>query len=187
MEIILASQSPRRQELMGHFPFPFTVRVSRADEQMDSTKAPETEVARISRGKAQAVPHSPEDIVIGADTVVVCDGVILGKPRDEADAYRMLSMLSGRAHQVMTGVTVLQGEKLVSFTEITDVYFRPLSEEEILAYIRTKDPMDKAGAYGIQSGACLFVEKIIGDYYNVVGLPICHLALVLKEFMEDPQ
>ena len=87
----------------------------------------------------------------------------------------------------MTGVTVLQGEKCVSFTEITDVHFRPLSDEEINSYIRSGDPMDKAGAYGIQSGACLFVEKIVGDYYNVVGLPICHLSLVLKEFMEDHQ
>ncbi len=187
MEIILASGSPRRQELMGHFPFPFTVRVSQADEQMDSAKAPKDEVARISRNKAEAISRNEDDIVIGADTIVVCDGIVLGKPRDEQDAFRMLSMLSGRAHQVMTGVTVLQGEKCVSFTEITDVHFRPLSDEEINSYIRSGDPMDKAGAYGIQSGACLFVEKIVGDYYNVVGLPICHLSLVLKEFMEDHQ
>ena len=187
MEIILASGSPRRQELMGHFPFPFTVRVSQADEQMDSAKAPKDEVARISRNKAEAIPRNEDDIVIGADTIVVCDGIVLGKPRDEQDAFRMLSMLSGRAHQVMTGVTVLQGEKCVSFTEITDVHFRPLSDEEINSYIRSGDPMDKAGAYGIQSGACLFVEKIVGDYYNVVGLPICHLSLALKEFMEDHQ
>ena len=183
MEIILASGSPRRQELMGHFPFPFIVRVSQADEHMDATNAPQDEVARISSNKAQAVARNAEDIVIGADTIVVCDGEVLGKPRDEADAFRMLSMLSGRAHQVMTGVTVLQGEKAVSFTEITDVYFRPLSTKEITDYIRTGDPMDKAGAYGIQSGACLFVEKIAGDYYTVVGLPVCHLSLVLKDFI----
>ena len=187
MEIILASGSPRRQELMGHFPFPFTVRVSQADEQMDSAKAPKDEVAHISRNKAEAISRTPEDIVIGADTIVVCDGEILGKPKDAQDAFRMLRMLSGRAHQVMTGVTVLQGEKIVSFTEITDVYFRPLSDREIWNYIRTGDPMDKAGAYGIQCGACLFVEKIVGDYYNVVGLPVCHLGLVLKEFMEDSE
>lgn len=185
MEIILASQSPRRRELMGFFPFPVTIRVSQADEQMDSAKAPRDEVARISANKAQAVARGPEDIVIGADTIVVCDGEILGKPKDEADAFRMLNMLSGRAHQVMTGVTILQGDKKVSFTEITDVYFRSLSEEEITSYIRSGDPMDKAGAYGIQSGACLFVEKIAGDYYNVVGLPVCHLGLALKAFMED--
>ena len=185
MEIILASASPRRKELMGHFPFAFTVRVSQADEKMDSGKLPKDEVARISCNKAMAVARHSDDIVIGADTIVVCDGVILGKPKDEADAFRMLSMLSGRAHQVMTGVTVLRGDRQYSFTEITDVYFRPLPEEEILSYIRSSDPMDKAGAYGIQSGASLFVEKIVGDYYNVVGLPVCHLSLVLKEFMEE--
>lgn len=182
MEIILASASPRRKELMGHFPFPVTVRVSQADEKMDSSKLPQDEVARISRNKAMAVACAENDIVIGADTIVVCDGVILGKPKNQEDAFRMLSMLSGRSHQVMTGVTVLQGKRCHSFTEITDVHFRPLSKKEILSYIRSGDPMDKAGAYGIQSGASLFVDKIIGDYYNVVGLPVCHLALVLKEF-----
>ena len=187
MEIILASQSPRRRELMGFFPFPVTVRVSQADEKMDSAKRPEDEVSRISRNKARAVARADGDIVIGADTIVVCDGMILGKPKDEADAYRMLSMLSGRAHQVMTGVTVLQDEKCVSFTEITDVYFRALTEEEINDYIRSGDPLDKAGAYGIQSGASLFVERIVGDYYNVVGLPVCHLSQVLRAFMEETQ
>ncbi len=187
MEIILASQSPRRRELMGFFPFPFTVRVSQADEKMDSAKPPRDEVARISYNKASAVERKAEDIVIGADTIVVCDGEILGKPKDETDAFRMLSKLSGRAHQVMTGVTVLQGEKCVSFTEITDVYFRTLTENEINDYIRTKDPLDKAGAYGIQSGACLFVEKLVGDYYNVVGLPVCRLYTVLRRFMEETQ
>lgn len=185
MEIILASQSPRRRELMGFFPFPFTVRVSQADEKMDADKLPQDEVARISHNKANAVERKADDIVIGADTIVVCDGEILGKPKDEQDAFRMLSMLAGRAHQVMTGVTVLQGEKRVSFTEITDVYFRRLTESEIYNYIHTKDPLDKAGAYGIQGGASLFVEKIVGDYYNVVGLPVCHLYTVLREFMED--
>lgn len=185
MEIILASASPRRKELMGHFPFPVTIRVSQADEKMDSSKLPQAEVARISANKAKAVDRAADDIVIGADTIVVCDGVILGKPKDEQEAYGMLSMLSGRAHQVMTGVTVLQGDRQHSFTEITDVYFRDLSQEEILSYIRSGDPMDKAGAYGIQSGASLFVEKIAGDYYNVVGLPVCHLSLVLKDFLEE--
>lgn len=187
MEIILASGSPRRRELMGFFPFPVTVRVSQADEHMDLTRAPADEVARISCNKAEAVSRTPADIVIGADTIVVCDGEILGKPKSEADAFRMLSMLSGRAHQVMTGVTILQNTKKISFTEITDVYFRPLSHKEIWDYIRSGDPMDKAGAYGIQSGACLFVEKIQGDYYNVVGLPVCHLGLALKAFMEDSE
>jgi len=185
MEIILASASPRRKELMGHFPFPVTVRVSQADEKMDCRKLPQDEVARVSCNKAKAVERNEEDIVIAADTIVVCDGVILGKPKNGEDAFRMLSLLSGRVHQVMTGVTVLRGDHMQSFTEITDVYFRPLTEKEIFSYIHSGDPMDKAGAYGIQSGASLFVEKIIGDYYNVVGLPVCHLSLVLKEFMEE--
>ena len=185
MEIILASASPRRKELMGHLPFSFTVRVSQADEKMDGRNLPQDEVARISYLKANDVARTKDDIVIGADTIVVCDGVILGKPKNEEDAFRMLTMLSGRAHQVMTGVTLLQGDRRHSFTEITDVYFRPLCKEEILSYIHSGDPMDKAGAYGIQSGASLFVEKIVGDYYNVVGLPVCHLSQVLKEFMEE--
>ena len=187
MELILASQSPRRKELLSLFRLPFVIRVADIDETMAADASPYDEVARLSREKALAVERGEDDIVIAADTIVVCDGIVLGKPRDEQEAFRMLSMLSGRPHQVMTGVTVLQGEKCVSFTEITDVYFRPLSDEEINSYIRSGDPMDKAGAYGIQSGACLFVEKIVGDYYNVVGLPICHLSLVLKEFMEDHQ
>ncbi|MBE6925555.1 MAG: septum formation inhibitor Maf [Ruminococcaceae bacterium] len=187
MDIILASQSPRRRELMGFLPYPYIVRVSQADERMDDRCLPQDEVARISRNKAYGVERNADDIVIGADTIVVCDGEILGKPKDETDAFRMLSMLSGRAHQVMTGVTLLQGDKCVSFTEITDVHFRTLTENEINDYIRTKDPLDKAGAYGIQSGACLFVEKLVGDYYNVVGLPVCRLYTVLRRFMEETQ
>ena len=182
MEIILASASPRRKELMGHFPFPVTVRVSQADEKMDSRKLPQDEVARISCNKAMAVDRQRDDIVIGADTIVVCDGVILGKPKDEADAFRMLSMLSGRAHQVMTGVTVLQGDRQCSFTEITDVYFRPLSKNEILAYIQSGDPMDKAGSYGIQGKGSLLVEKLHGDFFNVMGLPVLRLSRMLAQF-----
>ena len=185
MEVILASQSPRRRELMAHFPFPFSVQVSCAEEEMDPKKAPQAEVARVSRAKAEAIPRGQDDLVIGADTIVVCDGQVLGKPKDEADALRMLSLLSGKRHQVMTGVTVLQGTRSRVFTEITDIYFRPLTEAELLSYIRTGEPMDKAGAYGIQGRAGLFVEKIVGDYYNVVGLPICKLSQVLKEMAPE--
>ncbi len=181
MAVILASQSPRRRELMAYFPFPFTVRISQAQEEMDGTKPLRDEVARVSRLKAEGVCREPGDIVIGADTIVVCDGQRLGKPIDKADAFRMLTLLSGKCHQVMTGVTVLQGGCFHSFTEVTNVYFRPLSQEEIRRYIRTGEPMDKAGAYGIQGGAGLFVEKIEGDYYNVVGLPICKLSQVLQK------
>ena len=179
--LILASQSPRRKELLGLFHIPFTVRVAHIDERMDATKDPAAEVARVSREKAMAIAHGAEDVVIAADTIVVLEGAVLGKPRDEADAVRMLRLLSGRDHQVMTGLSVVKGNKEISVTEVTDVYFRELTDEEIWAYIATKDPMDKAGSYGIQSGGALFVEKINGDYFNVVGLPVCRLGQLLKK------
>ena len=181
MEIILASKSPRRQELLGLLGLPFTVRVADIDETL--TPCPPAEaVGLLSRKKAAAVPHTEQEIVIGADTIVVLDGQILGKPTDKADAFRMLRFLSGRRHQVMTGVTVLQGDRAVTATEVTEVSFRQLSDEEILSYIATGDPMDKAGSYGIQTGGALFVDGICGDYYNVVGLPVCRLNQILKEF-----
>ena len=181
MNLILASQSPRRRELMGLVRIPFTVRAADIDESMDPGKAPFDEVARVSRAKAMAVPRQPEDVIIAADTIVVCSGQVLGKPRDEADAVRMLTLLSGRDHQVMTGMTVIQGEKSVSCTEVTDIHFRPLSQKEIESYVRTGEPMDKAGSYGIQGGAALFAEKMVGDYYNVMGLPVCRLGMILRD------
>lgn len=185
MRLILASQSPRRKELLGLLNLPFTVRVADIDETMDPSLSVADAVAQLSRRKAEAVPREADDIVIAADTVVVLGGTVLGKPKDAVDAIRMLSLLSGRKHQVMTGLTVLQGEKAVSHTEITDIYFRELTRQEIRGYVATGDPMDKAGAYGIQNGAALFVEKIHGDYFNVVGLPVCRLGLILKEFMGE--
>lgn len=185
MKVILASQSPRRQELMEKFHIPFSVRVADIDESMDPGKDPYEEVARVSRLKAEATPHSYEDVVIAADTIVVCNGQVLGKPTDEADAKRMLTALSGRDHQVMTGFTVLYRDQVRVCTEVTDLHFRPLSEKEILAYIATKEPMDKAGAYGIQGGAALFAQKMVGDYYNVMGLPVCKLGQVLREMIPD--
>lgn len=189
MQLILASQSPRRKELLGLFRVPFTVRVADVDETMDETKTPFDEVARVSRLKAEAVPHTDGDIVVAADTIVVCEGQILGKPEDEADAFRMLRLLSGKAHQVMTGMTVLRGDAATVCTEVTDIHFRPLSDREISAYIRTGEPMDKAGAYGIQGGAALFADHMTGDYYNVMGLPVCRLGQILNavapEWMEE--
>ena len=181
MNVILASQSPRRRELMGLFRIPFTVKVADVDETMDPDKAPYDQVAQISRRKAEAIDRLPQDVVIAADTIVVCDGKILGKPKDEADAFRMLRLLSGRQHQVMTGMTVLFGDSCISCTEVTDIHFRPLTDKEILAYIATKEPMDKAGSYGIQGGAALFAERLEGDYFNVVGLPVCRLGKILRE------
>ena len=181
MQLILASQSPRRKELLGLFHIPFIVRVADIDEAMDAGKLPFDEVARVSRRKALAVEREASDVVIAADTIVVCDGKVLGKPKDEADAVAMLSLLSGRDHQVMTGVTVLRGEQIETFTEVTDIHFRPLTRKEILRYVRSGEPMDKAGAYGIQGGAALFCQKMVGDYYNVMGLPVCRLGQALKE------
>lgn len=191
MQLILASASPRRKELLGLYSIPFTVRAADIDETMDPGKPPFDEVARLSREKALAVPREPEDVVVAADTIVVCDGIVLGKPKDEAQAIEMLSLLSGRAHQVMTGCTVLRGQKCKTFTEVTDIHFRPLSPGEIRRYVATGEPMDKAGAYGIQGGAALFCQRMEGDYYNVMGLPVCVLGQILKqiapEWMEEQQ
>ena len=185
MNVILASQSPRRKELMGLFHIPFTIQVPDADETMDPGVSAAEAVAMVSRRKAEAVKREPGDVVIAADTIVVCDGQILGKPRDEADAFRMLHLLSGRDHQVMTGMSVLRGDRCLTHTEVTHIHFRNLSEKEISAYIATKEPMDKAGAYGIQGGAALFAEQMVGDYYNVMGLPVCRLGLLLREIAPE--
>ena len=189
MQLILASQSPRRRELLGLLGIPFAVKVADIDETMDPSKPPAREVARVSRLKSEAICPEADDVVIAADTIVVCDGEILGKPKDEADAFRMLRLLSGKDHQVMTGLTVLLGDKATVCTEITDIHFRELSDREISAYIATGEPMDKAGSYGIQGRAALFAEKIVGDYPNVVGLPVCRLSRILAdiapELMED--
>ena len=185
MTLILASQSPRRRELLGLYRIPFTVRVAHIDEAMDPAKAPAEEVARVSKLKALAVEREENDIVIAADTIVVCNGQVLGKPIDEQDAYRMLRLLSGRDHQVMTGLCVLRNGVATTCTEITDIHFRELSDREIWAYIRTGEPMDKAGSYGIQGGAALFAEKMAGDYYNVMGLPVCRLGSLLRQIAPE--
>ncbi len=189
MNLILASQSPRRRELLGLFQIPFTVRAADIDETMDPSRSPAQAVGQVSRRKAEATERTPEDVVVAADTIVVCDGQILGKPRDEEDACRMLALLSGRDHQVMTGMTVVYGQRSVTCTEITDIHFRELSQEEILGYVKTGEPMDKAGAYGIQGGAALFAQRMNGDYYNVMGLPVCKLGelfrLLVPELLED--
>ena len=185
MQLILASQSPRRRELMGLFRRPFVVRVADIDENMDPSLPPYDEVARVSRAKAEAVHRQKSDIVVAADTIVVCAGRTLGKPRSEEDAAQMLRLLSGRDHQVMTGMTVLRGDTAVTCTEVTDIHFRDLSDKEIESYIATGEPMDKAGAYGIQGGAALFAERLVGDYYNVMGLPVCRLYEILTQLAPD--
>ncbi|HIS59209.1 MAG TPA: septum formation inhibitor Maf [Candidatus Faecousia faecipullorum] len=185
MQLILASGSPRRKELLSLFHIPFTVVPADVDETMDPANAPCEEVARLSAKKARAVKREPDDVVIAADTIVVCEGKVLGKPKSEENAYHMLSLLSGRDHQVMTGCTVLRGEKCETFTEVTDLHFRTLSEREILAYIASGEPMDKAGAYGIQGGAALFCRRMEGDYYNVMGLPVCRLWQTLQSIAPE--
>ena len=191
MQLILASGSPRRKELLSLFGVPFIVRAADIDETMDQNKAPVDEVARVSRLKALAVSQEKDDLIIAADTIVVCGGRVLGKPHSREEAISMLTALSGRDHQVMTGCTVARGEIVETFTEVTDLHFRPLRETEIIRYVDSGEPMDKAGAYGIQGGAALFCEKIVGDYYNVMGLPVCRLGQVLRkiapEIMEDTQ
>lgn len=185
MRVILASQSPRRKELLGLFHIPFTVCAADIDEAMDPRENPFDEVARVSALKALAVRRGEDDVVIAADTIVVCDGRVLGKPCDPEDAKKMLRLLSGRDHQVMTGVTVLRGQRLETVTEVTDIHFRELSEGEIERYVRSGEPMDKAGAYGIQGGAALFAEKMAGDYYNVMGLPVCRLFQMLRSIAPE--
>ena len=185
MQLILASQSPRRKELLGLLRLPFIIRVADIDETMDDRLSPYDEVARLAKLKALAVQRDFDDVVIAADTIVVCENEVLCKPKDEEDAFRMLRLLSGRDHQVMTGLCVLRGDHIRVCTEVTDIHFKPLSDSEILSYIRTGEPMDKAGAYGIQGYASLFAEKINGDYYNVVGLPVCRLGQILQEMAPE--
>jgi len=186
MHLILASASPRRRELLERIGLRFTVQVADADETLLPGLSPKEQVTRLSQIKAQAVADAagqPEDtVILSADTVVVLEDEILGKPKDEADAARMLRALSGRDHLVLTGITVRRGHQVVSHCEETAVHFRPLSDREIAGYIATKEPMDKAGAYGIQGYAALFVDKLTGDYYNVMGLPVCAAAMLLRDF-----
>ena len=184
MDIVLASQSPRRQELLTQMGLFYRVHAVDIDEHMDRLLAPGLLVETISREKAAACAalEGPGPLIIAADTVVAKGHTILGKPHNKEEAANMLRLLSGAVHQVYTGFTVWQGERFVTQSECTRVPFRSLSGEEIQAYVDTGEPMDKAGAYGIQGMGSLLVEGIQGDYFNVMGLPVCALGRVLKEF-----
>lgn len=180
--IILASKSPRRRELLKYITTDFTAVSSDVDEALPDGISPSDAVLYLSKIKAEPF-RNDNDIVIGADTVVSIDGKILGKPCDKAEARQMLKSLSGREHSVFTGITVIKGTKEKSFYTETKVRFFELSDDDISNYIETGEPMDKAGAYGIQGLGSLLVEKIDGDYFNVVGLPVSKLNKVLKEFL----
>ena len=187
MKLILASQSPRRRELLERMGLDFTVISPQIDEDAFTDPDPAALVCTLSREKALAVAREqdPDVLVVAADTVVVLDGQALGKPGDEAGAAAMLAALSGRSHEVYTGVTVCRGDRAVTEAKRTEVTFRPLSREEIRSYVATGEPMDKAGAYGIQGFGALLVEGIRGDYFNVVGLPVCRLGRMLAGFGVD--
>lgn len=184
-KLVLCSASPRRQELLRHIGISdFDIRIPEADESVPAGLSAQETVQRISRQKALAgrALCADDEICITADTMVFLDHVRLGKPADEADALRMLTALQGRGHTVCTGVTVCRGSEMLTECETTEVRFRTATEQELLSYIRTGEPMDKAGAYGIQGLGCLLVEGIHGDYYNVMGLPVLRLSRMLEHF-----
>lgn len=179
--LILASKSPRRKELLSLITTDFEIKSADADETLPQGITPDRAVIYLSKIKAQPLANS-NDTVIGADTVVAIGNKILGKPKDRNDAFYMLRLLSGKWHSVFTGVTVISPEKSKSFFVETKVKFFELSDEEIVRYIDTNEPFDKAGAYGIQGKGSLLVKKIDGDYFNVVGLPVSTLNRVLADF-----
>ena len=182
-KIILASGSPRRQELLQRIGITdFEVRVPCADESYPETMTPQQIVEHISRKKSMALRSAEDEIVITADTMVFLDDQRLGKPADKDDALAMLTALQGRHHTVCTGVTVRQGETILTRSAATHVYFRKATQSELLAYIRGGEPMDKAGAYGVQGQGALLVERIDGDFFNVMGLPVLLLSQMLRQF-----
>lgn len=180
--MILASQSPRRKELLGIITDDFRVIPAVGEETLPDGTAPSDAVVLLSRNKAREISGGcKNETVIAADTVVSIDGKILGKPRDKAEAFDMLKTLSGRVHNVYTGVCVIFPDGSEEcFAEVTSVEFYPLSDEEINDYVSTGEPMDKAGAYGIQGLGALLVKRIFGDYFNVMGLPVSRLNRLLK-------
>ena len=184
MRIILASQSPRRRELLERMGITkFDIIPAKGEEVADPALSPQALVEGLSRQKADEVAAQfPDALVIAADTVVAIDGKVLGKPSSPEHAIEMLTNLSGRAHHVYTGFTVRCGQTVVTAHEDTTVNFRQLTAQEISSYVATGEPMDKAGAYGIQGFGCVLVSGIQGDYYNVVGLPVCRLFQVLEQF-----
>ena len=183
MSIVLASASPRRRELLEMMGLEFEI-IPAKDELDAEGLSPADAVAKIALGKALSVAklRDENDLIIAADTLVCLNGELLGKPKDEDEAFEMLKKLSGNEHQVYTGIAVSRGGKSASGAEMTKVRFCKMSDEDIRNYIATAEPMDKAGAYGIQGKGAVFIEGIEGDYFNVMGLPLHSLSLMLKEF-----
>ena len=183
MKLILASGSPRRKEILSYLNIPFEVIISSFEEKIDEKKPLEEEIKRLSKGKASTVFKDNKDaIVIGADTIVTINNKVLGKPKDKEDAYQMLKLLSGNKHTVITGVTIISEENIDTFASVSDVYFNKLTDKEINDYIATNESMDKAGAYAIQGIGSKFINKIDGDYYSIMGLPINEIYKRLKVF-----
>lgn len=179
--LILASASPRRAELLRNAGIPFTVNPAHIAEEPTPGELPIAYAQRLARDKALAVlARHPEETVLGADTIVVVDGHLLEKPIDDADATRMLRLLSGRKHEVITGVCVANSRFQQTEAEVTQVWFTPLSDDEITAYVRTGEPMDKAGAYAIQGIASRWAKRVEGCYFNVVGLPVARVYRLLR-------
>ena len=176
--VILASQSPRRRELLALIHVPHEVRPADIDETYFEGEEPRAHAERLARGKAQAIAE-PDAAVIGSDTIVVVDGDVLGKPRDDAEALRMLRRLSGRSHTVLTAVAVSWRGRLESGVEEVDVTFHELTDAQVAQYVATREPMDKAGAYGIQGYGATIVRRVEGDYFAVMGLPLQLLVRLL--------
>ena len=186
-KIVLASKSPRRKEILSMVASDFEIRVSDADETIDKDTDPFDVPRQLAVKKAEAVTYNDGELIIGCDTVVISpDNEIMGKPKDDNDAIRMLKKLSGTAHYVVSGIAIRNGECVVSDSVTTKVIMRNLTENEIKSYVSRYHPTDKAGAYGIQEMAGAFVSGIEGDFYNVVGLPLCRLCELLRcEFNVD--
>lgn len=186
MHYILASASPRRKELFRNITEDFTVQPADVEETIPPDMLPEDVAAYLSHIKAEAVSqNNPNAIVIGCDTIVLLGDQLLGKPHSPEEAKNMLQALSGKTHQVITGTTVTDGSRTVTFSSETSVTFYPLSEAEIDAYLETGEPFDKAGAYGIQGKGSLLIHGIQGDYFTVMGLPVARLSRVLRQFTEN--
>ncbi len=182
MKLVLASKSPRRSEILKNAGIDFTVRVADADETIPNGIKPQDAVVFLAARKAMAVERASDEVVLGADTVVVLENQVLGKPQNREDAFNMIKSLSGRTHSVFTGVCIIGEGHSMTFAEETKVEFLPLTDSEINAYIDTNEPYDKAGAYGIQGLASKFVRRINGDYFNVVGLPI---SAIYEKFLKN--